>query len=1026
MSLLNYWPTASEVNQCIKPEAEGAHDSVLLAVHQPAPLAYRIGANGGKVKTTEEELYRYFLTKDVPTGAHVVPITGASGVGKSHLVRLLAARLQSEDADGRYVVIRIPKSASLRGVVELILEPLPNDRYASVKKEFEHALAEVNVETAAINFQAQLEIALGALEKDLREQFRANPANQSLKAQIGHASALPKFMADPEVRDHFRRTVFSRIVKRAIAGQGPEVQEVRVEDFTAEDFELPSDIDLSRTAQTTRMYYSALVAKSGVGMREAATVLNGRVVDQATRQLFQLHEALGGMTLQDVILEIRRLLLKDDRELVILVEDFKALTGIQETLLNVLIQEGVRDGVKQFATMRSAIAVTDGYLAGKDTIATRAKREWVVESQLDNDDEVLGRTKRLVASYLNAARWGQDELKRHYAKQCKNWSGQAWIDPFVDAEEQGSTQLAAFGYVDKVPLFPFSELAIERLARMALTQSGSLVFTPRFVIDHILRNILLLGRDAFAENRFPPPSIEITPATADVAQWLASLPVLEEQRRRYERVVAIWGNAPSTRAEVGAIPPQVFKVFGLDEPGIAAPPSEQRPASKSREEIPILPKKAPAQVAELQGALENWVQKGVRLDQTIANQIRRSLESAINERIDWNGERCVKLPITSNQISIPNSSGEGNVVDNAIQLAPDNRDPDGRLRSELIALVRYYHHNKRQMDYDEVDEDLARIGNLVNRLLPAALKIVRALLEKQLQSATKLLSTNSRLLGLTERGRTPGGLSAFLFSTMQLRDKPPEGAHTYFHEWRALQDEASRLRPRLIELVLTSCGSFQGIGRTANGIDITRIIENFGGDVEKPDIGLLDPLEGDVKLSLSNMTDAKINIRAKRVLDEAGRIKNALEAELGDTFDKNEVADTLRDLTEEMQKGMWNPDEIGQSAVAFKRLCEDFRSSALKEALLTLQAAALPDDGKSDGKAISRIAQFDVNPLIIAHTFVNVATKVTNAAQRQAKVLEGLTQGVDPKGQAQEIRALFNNLLSDIAILDVKGEKECC
>jgi len=41
-----------------------------------------------------------------------------------------------------------------------------------------------------------------------------------------------------------------------------------------------------------------------------------------------------------VILEIRILLLKDRRELVILVEDFRALTGIQETLLNVMIQGG--------------------------------------------------------------------------------------------------------------------------------------------------------------------------------------------------------------------------------------------------------------------------------------------------------------------------------------------------------------------------------------------------------------------------------------------------------------------------------------------------------------------------------------------------------------------------------------------------------------------------------------------------------------------------------------------------------------
>jgi len=97
MNLTRYWPTLEEVNQCIKPEAEGAHDAVLLAVHQPSPLSYRIGS-GEKIATTEDELYRFFTTPDVPMGAHVVPITGASGVGKSHMVRLLAARLQSDDS----------------------------------------------------------------------------------------------------------------------------------------------------------------------------------------------------------------------------------------------------------------------------------------------------------------------------------------------------------------------------------------------------------------------------------------------------------------------------------------------------------------------------------------------------------------------------------------------------------------------------------------------------------------------------------------------------------------------------------------------------------------------------------------------------------------------------------------------------------------------------------------------------------------------------------------------------------------
>src|SRR5690349_4236651 len=129
MSLLDYVPTPDEINRCIKPEAEGAHEAVLLAVHQDCPLSYRPISSQERIPTTEAALLDHLLTPNVPTGALVVPITGASGVGKSHLVRIIDARLRRSGDAHKYVICRIPKSASLRRVVELILDLLPDERY---------------------------------------------------------------------------------------------------------------------------------------------------------------------------------------------------------------------------------------------------------------------------------------------------------------------------------------------------------------------------------------------------------------------------------------------------------------------------------------------------------------------------------------------------------------------------------------------------------------------------------------------------------------------------------------------------------------------------------------------------------------------------------------------------------------------------------------------------------------------------------------------------------------------------------
>jgi hypothetical protein len=487
MSLLKYWPTADEINDCIKHEAEGAHDAILLAAHRPSPLSYKQISSGEKFNTSEEELFEYLISKDVPSGAHVVPITGVSGVGKSHMVRILNARLQNLNGDRKYVVIRIPKSASLRKVVELILEKLPEDEYAQVRTEFAKALTEdLDVETAVVRFQGELNVALGQLSKALEIRSRENPSDSMLRAQWGHARELPKFLADPVLVDHFCERVFPRFVRRAIAGSLDAENEAFVKDFIPDDLLLPDALDLTKAAHSTKFYYTGnLLVRDREGMRVATHLLNeNKVVDQSIRQLFNLHQALGGMTLQDVILEIRRRLLVQGRELVIFVEDFKALTGIQDILLKVLIQEGIRDGVQELATMRSVIAVTDGYLDGEDTIATRSKREWKVESELSSPEEVFIRTKALVAAYLNAARWGFKELVRHFETKVDAGDDQsAWIGPYLDPDDDENPVLVREALAT---LSSAGEEGTEQSDAQLLSRTGRLNVNPLIVAGNFV------------------------------------------------------------------------------------------------------------------------------------------------------------------------------------------------------------------------------------------------------------------------------------------------------------------------------------------------------------------------------------------------------------------------------------------------------------------------------------------------------------------------------------------------------------
>ncbi|HAM23073.1 MAG TPA: hypothetical protein DCQ04_12540, partial [Actinobacteria bacterium] len=214
MSLLSYWPAKEEVDRCIKSEAEAVSDEVLLAVHQQFPLAYLTVGPDGKVVSesrkvaSEDDLLRHLLDS-APEGSLVVPITGASGVGKSHMIRILDARLRRLPDASRYLVIRIPKSASLRRVVELILEaePLQGPKYDKIRAEFEKALADLPLAQAVILFQAQLRIALSDFETTLHLQQQQSPTAENLRRRLHVTRGLPQLLADAATEAYFHEQV---------------------------------------------------------------------------------------------------------------------------------------------------------------------------------------------------------------------------------------------------------------------------------------------------------------------------------------------------------------------------------------------------------------------------------------------------------------------------------------------------------------------------------------------------------------------------------------------------------------------------------------------------------------------------------------------------------------------------------------------------------------------------------------------------------------------------------------------------
>ncbi|MBI05811.1 MAG: hypothetical protein CMM54_02395 [Rhodospirillaceae bacterium] len=943
-ALHSYWPTEGEISRCIKTEAESMSDAALLSVHQETPLSIRNAGSSSKRATTEDELLDSFLTTDLPEGTLLLVITGASGAGKSHMIRWLAAHLERDPRAEKMHVIRVPKSASLKSVVELILEPLSGDeRFAQARSELEDAVSSVNPEDGAIHFLANLQIALREEARILKAKLGGEPNHpdiRALKSKLNHAQNLPNYFNDSALTQYFQRDVMPRIVERAIRGKD-EAQDEQFPQFKVADLKLPDDVDLGGAGQSVKRYYQTILnrGQDDDGYKVAAEVLNS-VIDKAIRNLFRLNQAMGGVTLEEIVLRIRDLLLEEGKELVLLIEDFAALSGIQEVLLSVCIQEAVRDGQTVRSPMRTALAVTDGYeLTSRDTINTRAKREWVVESILPSEEDVLKRTECLVAAYLNAARWGEMELLRKF-EQSRNDGTMGltnWVEVYRDEieSEEESKLLEAFGSVNDVPLFPYNKHAIGKLADDFLRKGGDLQFNPRTVINHVIRDPLNRHRINFENEAFPPSNFSDHPAKASLASWISSKNLGQEIEGRLRQTIIYWGGNPDMPENLASINSGIFKTFSLPTPeelDIGAPPGPVDPPP----DIPIppviiAPPENNAFIEGWQERLEKWV-TGERLPQRYANDLRKSIISALNSAVDWNAA-CIK-PVIANQniIELPHAAGNRPSNEKNLVIAKSTRDDDGQLRRTMLAFLRCDNQGST-LDYPEAAEDTALIANTLDRLVPEYLDGIAKEASKDASILATALVRQGRVLGVVPKkvaGR-PSIVEAVFSPAPEFVSSthPPDSPEK---RWLDLKTEAASVRKALQDLLATKIGAFQGTGSTVYAIDIARLKL-----IEEETLPPLKELDPDQRAHFRNITKNQLQSRSNSIARNLSDLNTLIRSALGEEFDKQVIVNEVRqliDLAEEA--GVWPPQFPHQKQALLNRL-DEFRDSPVSDALDKLE-----------------------------------------------------------------------------------------
>jgi hypothetical protein len=1019
MTILDaYWPSLANVGGCIRTEAEAVDDAVLLAVHEPGPMRVRSATGASEVGATEQDLLEALLRPADDGSAVLVAITGDSGVGKSHMIRWLHAQLQRHAKRAQLVIVLIPKTASLRQVVERILEPLQGREYQKLKAELSKAVEMLTPEAASQMLATALAIELEQKFEETMKVLRGggNTADRQLRDRAAHARGLRHIMRDSAVFDVWMGNVLKRIVKQTIEG-GSEVQRGELRRFTPDDLEVPENWDPSRATRAANQFLQQLSMNNGAARPLAADVLQD-ALDPALRVVFRFSEALGQRTIEEIVDDIRRSLLAEGKELVLLIEDFAALAGIQQPLLSLMIAESDHQGKRVRAPLRTALAVTDGFLPSRQTILTRAKQEWIIPNTARTEEEIVQRFIELAGRYLNAARWGVEALREQFLRRV-GVDLDGWVERYrspVSAEEED--MLSAFGRSRRgYPLFPLSAESIESMCQRELRSGNQLVFNPRMFINGVL-NDTLLKRPMHEKGAFPPAGFKEAVMAAGVDVALRARAVPQSVKDRLAPVLVHWAKNPSDLGGPPHVAKGVFEAFGLpfpfqDQQNAASPPptppkEAKVVAAKGTAPTPAVGPHSRPGTPGFDEQVEAWANGN--LAQKPANYVRQIVAAALNERMDWNGLRMRATPIAAGHIWLPFALVGNPTTEPRFAVSEESRPLSPMLRAGVQALDRWQ-ASGRNWDYVGAEDDYATAQHLLDGLEGQAIDWLARAAQRQAAVAVRVLHRQALVLRVTQRAEPTSPRLGEYFVELSPVAVPDGSDRSPAALVQAAVSSAALTMPHVRRVLLDAIGCFQGIGAQTHAVDAERLHKAWKSEENEDDPQQIKPEFREAREAANQFARSRVEVLLARYRAAAEVMLPVIEAMVGADAESN-IATPVRALVSRVQKaGLFSSGEVSGADVdrALNLLATEETRRALQRAV----SFTAPDASRSIDFQLAGWAAIDIATLEAAFKALALLDKLLHAIQRAARAELQASGGADVAAAVQKLQDDLGAVISE-------------
>lgn len=464
---MNIEVAKKRLNRVLKVDSIDSTESDFLATHVPFRNISVMTRHRDKIEETsesEEDIYRdIFENEDNRNQHQLVIVEGSSGAGKSHFIRWLNARLTAVENHNDVVLLIRRSDNTLKGTIRQLLD-IDEVKQLANKEAYER-LVRANQTITEDKFKSTIyHQFIIEIENDDSETF-SKMKRKKLIALLNNAIFQDRMMS---VNGPIER-IYNKITNSSL---NPDLD--LVAQFTVDDLTLDVDFvdQLDDADKKARDFANSLMAQEDTEFIQNVTDYLNSFVET----VIQTSAGIEPGDFEHIFKEIRQELHKQEKALILLVEDITSFTGINQALLNALIINHTgKNASDNMCRLISVVGTTSEYYRQfRDNYRDRINKQITIHEGAigDNQSDLI----QFVARYLNAVSLEEDVLDEWVR------SG-AYSDemPIYDDIDHKNWDRFMFSSKKSIVLFPFTQRAI-----LNLYESMPDKKTPRYIIRDIV------------------------------------------------------------------------------------------------------------------------------------------------------------------------------------------------------------------------------------------------------------------------------------------------------------------------------------------------------------------------------------------------------------------------------------------------------------------------------------------------------------------------------------------------------------